>query len=749
MAKIEIPGPSNSIIKQGKEITIIKQDIRKDLSDLLSTIQDKFGINNPSFFRKLETLITHKNTAVELDSFRLEFLNLLSEYGTDKKHNAIVPVEGLTNSTDSIIVNQDGEEANLATSSPVPIESNSTDNTNIDTDYISRQIIGRAREKNALDFLDLYLYNIIPYAMGSLYNQAINLSNSIGAGNIPDLFSQGVNIGFGINKMKYYTVKEIALLFGATNFYVLHFHRGMTIKDMYYPPVTEFSIDTVTSNSRMYLDKHAADRYGLSQGQYVFDDILYRKETIMEQARTTNYKVKVPDERTKDGRKWNEFLWEELTFDATSIKSGVMINKRLSTEVDVKAEDEQSQYKIFKRERRESGKWNKQREDEGYKDKSKSLMTFDEAGNLDRREVIIKKGGLLSEEIDVENFRIPKKRERVEKDRWEAYSDETWTDFLEEVNRDRLGKNLKAIFDREISIDLTKDEVSGYIKYQTPEGEKVSREEARNILSKKTDIWQIGSLYIWPIDQPADKSLNPAWVPFEFNPTIEESSRGARYQATQILSRMGDLQSYTGTDGLTITFSTQYVPTSRKWSEVTNEQREQFHDSWVSTFDMVTIQYIEMAYRSLVMPYYREANTSNGTLYTKPPLIKIIMGDKDEVQNPERLSDNQPFYNLLCYPNEIVDREDVLQSERNLMGEGAYRHFRTFVVTSVQILKNLNEQPLFIEKGSGETPYLKDTMGFTVNMTLVEISPNYMDVLPNFTHYYGAAYSYYNSLTPR
>ena len=94
-----------------------------------------------------------------------------------------------------------------------------------------------------------------------------------------------------------------------------------------------------------------------------------------------------------------------------------------------------------------------------------------------------------------------------------------------------------------------------------------------------------------------------------------------------------------------------------------------------------------------------------------------------------------------------------MQSEET---SGTHRRFRTFVATGVQIVKDLNTTPLLLESKYGRagevetlTPYIKDTMGFDVTITMIEVTPNYMDVMPNFSHYYGAAYSRYRQLGGR
>jgi len=265
------------------------------------------------------------------------------------------------------------------------------------------------------------------------------------------------------------------------------------------------------------------------------------------------------------------------------------------------------------------------------------------------------------------------------------------------------------------------------LKYKKADGTRTA--DINELLKNKTDIWQIGSIYVWPVD---NKIATKSWIPFEFNPNIAEASRTARYNATQILGRMGDLQSYVGTSGITLSLTTKYFPTIRTSSTI-HEYAHSHIDGWMSVFDMRMVQIIELAYRSLVMPHFTPAQepTESGYQYMKPPLLKIIIGDKNKVQTAPDLTLNQPFSNFLTYPKPIL-KDQHLDSE--LKSSGLYRHFRTFVAASVEIKKNINEQPL--ELSQDETPYLLDTHGFEVTMSLVEVTPNYMDAVPSFGDYY-------------
>tara|TARA_Y100000310_G_C20701027_1_gene829901 strand:- start:86 stop:2605 length:2520 start_codon:yes stop_codon:yes gene_type:complete len=483
--------------------------------------------------------------------------------------------------------------------------------------------------------IDVFLYNLIPYAAGStIYGVAKDIEGSIKKASSGDALGAISSIAEGAgsllgtaaeaaSKAKYFTLGEIAKLLGMSNFFSLPGWRGISIKDMSFAPGTPFSVETV--EARNYFDEDGNTiRFGNldKRGKQPSDELF---ETITDQSKEMSFNV--PDERNRENGRWLPMNLRDANFD-------------MLTDID------------------------------------------------------------------------------------------------------RLKENFTTV------IDLRETETTDYIVYKESEDRNsLSKQGVEDRLRRNTNVWQVGSIYVWPIDQ--EEGISPVWIPFEFNPTIEESTRSARYEATQILARMGNLHSYTGTDSISVTITTRYTPLARKWEDLTNAEQERFKDSWMSVFDMVSIQNIEMALRSLTMPSFSSASgIDSGYKYSKPPLLKIVMGDKNRVQAGEMMSHNTPFSNLLCYPQELI-QGDVLQSE-SFTGQ---KRFRTFVATGVQITKDLNTTPLLIEDrieragDNNETPYIKDTMGFDVTITMIEVTPNYMDVMPNFSHYYGAASERYKTLS--
>jgi hypothetical protein len=60
------------------------------------------------------------------------------------------------------------------------------------------------------------------------------------------------------------------------------------------------------------------------------------------------------------------------------------------------------------------------------------------------------------------------------------------------------------------------------------------------------------------------------------------------------------------------------------------------------------------------------------------------------------------------------------------------KRFRTFVATNITISKDGETYPYYIDSDG----LVKDIMGFTVTMTLIEVTANYADRYPGFGDYY-------------
>jgi len=221
---------------------------------------------------------------------------------------------------------------------------------------------------------------------------------------------------------------------------------------------------------------------------------------------------------------------------------------------------------------------------------------------------------------------------------------------------------------------------------------------------------QVGSLYVVPIKEGT--GFENFYIPFEFNPIITESGMSAVYNAQTVMSRIGALQSYSGTNSNTITLSTTY------YAMYGGEEIEE-NLSWMSEFSLKKIQAIELAYRSLTLPSFPDKETVEGYKYVKPPLVRVIMGNTEE--------NSKIYNNLLTYGNTIY--EGKLES----ITDGYDKKFKNFIVTNCVINKNMDAQPLYIDENNKT---VLDTFGFEVTLNLTEVTVSYMDQTPDFRSYY-------------
>lgn len=192
--------------------------------------------------------------------------------------------------------------------------------------------------------------------------------------------------------------------------------------------------------------------------------------------------------------------------------------------------------------------------------------------------------------------------------------------------------------------------------------------------------------------------------------------------------------SYVQTEGETLTLETEYLMTSDGREELTEDQKQfvslpsdgpillgggngdNGNDSWYDTWTPETIQAIERVMRSLVLP--TASDKGNGDVsFHKPPVIKIVMGEYKPDGDPAQ---NGNLYPMLTYPIAGAN--------------GTKFYHRTYVVTKVNVTKDMEETPLYLD----DRGYLIDTHGFKLTLELAEIDYNYIGVLPDFGEYYNS-----------
>lgn len=256
-------------------------------------------------------------------------------------------------------------------------------------------------------------------------------------------------------------------------------------------------------------------------------------------------------------------------------------------------------------------------------------------------------------------------------------------------------------------------------------------------------IDSIGYIMVYPT--LADGGPPSAFkIPFQFNPTISESGAGARYESQTLLHRQGNISSYVGTEGQTLSLETSYLMTTdgksaedqltqrqkaynsgddgdKKWEDSEGPQ-----DAWYSKWTPVAIQAIERALRSIVLPQIRGGGDTD-IKFHKPPMVKIVFGTgSGDVKTWEMgTTGKYQLHPMLTYPIQANDNTKF--------------YHRTYLVTKVTITKDVTESPLHLDDNGN----LMDTHGFKVQMELSEVDSNYVGIMPSFGEYYS---SYFGQL---
>ena len=257
---------------------------------------------------------------------------------------------------------------------------------------------------------------------------------------------------------------------------------------------------------------------------------------------------------------------------------------------------------------------------------------------------------------------------------------------------------------------------------EIPEEQETIRRaiERRNKERDNINQLQVGSILVAPVvDDDFRNELPRFYIPFQFNPNISEAGAEAQYESTNVLSRIGEIFSFTNVSSLTITLETEYIATSdREDNEVATDG-----NNWMNFYTLEKLQAIEKAYRSLVLPHYPETNIEEGYIYVKPPLLRVIMGGSND-----DFGDSGPYANILTYGRNSMTT-NIAESSGTLFASNT--RLKNFIATNVTIKKDLNENPIVLDnKGR-----ILDAMRFSVSLNLTEVSANYLDSLPDFKRY--------------
>lgn len=366
---------------------------------------------------------------------------------------------------------------------------------------------------------------------------------------------------------------------------------------------------------------------------------------------------------------------------------------------------------------------------------------------------------------------------------WKALVE--WTEKLKEGKSETADFNIMSILSKVISNDATNHDkykkiekytegndpnknlgVSDFIDFTNPNfknytgdlSEKVTRlQQRRDMIKDFKNINSLGYIICYPTLSSGSSPAAAFKIPFQFNPNITESGLTAKYESQQLLHRRGNIYSYVGTEGQTLSLETTYMMTTdgltdderkseRKGTGIDTKKDYEWdsgpEDSWYDIWSPKVIQKIESALRSIALP---QVENNNGEIkFHKPPMLKIIFngtfadgttvgGTTGEGTGDD--SGEEKLHPMLTFP--------VSKTTGTATTSVKWYH-RTYIATKVSIEKNMNDSPLYVgvtKEGEGETAKYKnskiiDTHIFRLKMELAEIDSNYVGVMPNFMDYY-------------
>lgn len=288
------------------------------------------------------------------------------------------------------------------------------------------------------------------------------------------------------------------------------------------------------------------------------------------------------------------------------------------------------------------------------------------------------------------------------------------------------------------------------IKKKTKDGKNYETEqfgvpEINNLSSREN----IGFLYVRPFMNKIP--VYPFNIPFQTNPKINEDTIQANYAAEQFLNRVGDIKTFINTSAQTLSLETNYIILSDDSDtdslSTLYKRNNTTYSNWMEKWTPSYVQSIENAYRSLVYStFYQNINGEAKQIdqfwgVLKPPTVRIIMSsDRTAVFSNE----------LYSYPKAkwIYDSSSDTFSYNEFTGNKyksslkrlkedstldiGYKWHKTFVITGVQI--NREDDGHIHRDVNGAYSY----NGFKVNITLAEVTENYLDCIPDFASYYNS-----------
>ena len=299
---------------------------------------------------------------------------------------------------------------------------------------------------------------------------------------------------------------------------------------------------------------------------------------------------------------------------------------------------------------------------------------------------------------------------------------------------------------------------------------KLSDAQARmiSILKyKNTFLTELGCLYVKPWYN--SDGLKNFYVPFEFKPEISEGNMAAKYQAENLLNRLGSMMVYTGTELSTLTLSTTYIALAPDFPEQDELSRQHNVNAWEFNWTNNRLEEIEYKLRSLVFPDL--LNGTNGSIL-KPPIVQILIGGEKENPNVGTLykypSDDAKYFKITSSDDRRIWKKYVVTSVQidNLNDVMSYPSLYVYtpnkrlgfendgisanVTTALTVSSESNinytttngvksaDEGSSTETKTTEGNYIVRRRGFKVTLQLAEVTENFLDIVPDFKAYYDA-----------
>lgn len=234
------------------------------------------------------------------------------------------------------------------------------------------------------------------------------------------------------------------------------------------------------------------------------------------------------------------------------------------------------------------------------------------------------------------------------------------------------------------------------------DGEVSTVWERKNNIANKINIREefqdrptrfVGNIY--RIDVNAFEVL-PKRIPLQFNLEIDSQTFSANYNSTSFQGRVGAIKQYINTDSLELTVKTSYLIDGEGYSaERLKKIREEYED-------LVFPESVNYSIKDVISEDEKVFNL-------RPPIINIAFNQEIG------LNTNYVNSNFLTY----YDKDGDLK-------------YRNFVVTDVSIDRKIEEFRYDID----EKNRIKDSKGFEVSLSLLEVDPLYNQAMPSFKDYW-------------